>query len=66
MKLKRILKAVGVLAITAQTMGVNAVLAHPGHAHATGVVHGYSWFELLVGFGIAAALLVWVIHRRED
>ena len=66
MKLKRILKAVGVLAITAQTMGVNAVLAHPGPAHTTGVVHGYSWFELLVGLGIAAALLVWVIHRRED
>ena len=59
MKLKRILKAAGLLAATMQTMGVTAAFAHPGHAHTAGLVHGYSGFELLVGLAIAVALLVW-------
>lgn len=45
-----------------------AVYAHPGHVHQPGLVHGYSWVELL-GFAVLFAVpvvIAWLgMHSRN-
>ena len=46
-----------------------ALHPHPGHMHQPGLVHGYSWIELL-GFVALCALplvIAWLaVHPRND
>lgn len=57
--------------VASPLLAASTAFAHPGHAHATGPVHGYSWLDL-AGFLLAsvvfpvAALLVaqWRNRRR--
>jgi hypothetical protein len=44
------------------------VCAHPGHVHQSGLVHGYSWIELLGFVALFAVPLViaWLaVHPRN-
>lgn len=45
-----------------------AVLAHPGHVYHPGLVHGYSWLDLLGLLAIVAVPLAfaWQTARRRN
>jgi hypothetical protein len=52
-------------------MAAQVAVAHPGHVHTPGPVHGYSWIDL-VGFLVASLALpaavwfgAWVKRRRS-
>lgn len=44
------------------------VLAHPGHVHHPGLIHGYSWVDLLGLLAMVALpwVFAWKRSRRRD
>ena len=65
MRFERAVQAVASLVLAAPM----AVFAHPGHVHHPGVVHGYSWFDLLGSmavFAVPLTIALLVARGRND
>jgi len=60
MRVTTITGAIGALALA--VMAATA-MAHPGHIHEPGMVHGFSWMELLVYLTAAAIVPVLALAR---
>jgi hypothetical protein len=64
MRFERALQTLASLALAVPM----TVFAHPGHVHQPGLVHGYSWIELLCVIALLAvplAIIVLAVHSRN-
>ena len=68
MRFERVVQTVASMALAIPM----AVFAHPGHVHHPGLMHGFSWIELVGSLALFAVPLVIILlvvrhrHGRDD